>query len=914
MRRPFGHSTSQVQVFDEESGRDDGEDNVNHTHTINGQDGSAVSIDFHITEENFGEKIRGWNAAQDRFQISLRKKLKTLLPKWKYERRYLTEKHGNFVFHLSLLLFSVQLLLDCVHLSMLRWWFDNFDLSQPLILFSWKKARVYQICGFVLFLRMILTLIHLRFVESSVERCFVISTEIAWVAVFQRWSAVNVFTSMTVHLFYIIGLPIIEKEFKEPSIVYAEVPALLMIIIIALSFNILTEIQMRTQFMFEIFIERRMEENKKKREQVMKVMRMVFPQHIITKFGIGQKLVSFEDMVHYDFKPRVTVVQIDLVGFTNACSRHPASLIVRYLNDLYNAFDQLSAKYGITRAKTLGDAYIACSDIFSDDPMQAKAGIELALDIIEHPLLTINILGVSVTADTYLAKGKQERFTIRAGISTGTVVCGIIDVYRPCFSYGGSAVEGANTMESTSLPGIVQISQSTYDAIVDKNRYGYEPFQLEDGTDVYRIRSRREEAVWENRRKEENYEETNETKNDDLKMFDDRSALSWSGEFKDAEVEKAFTERVGAENFKKRQFTLASGYWQGISCAIFHQIRRPDLAIINWTTIGFGALIGTAAAILVRRNRISQRMARSAASFLAIAVNNTMSILDNHSLSNLELTLSLAWVTQYNFEDFQMMMATYIIFVVWAIVAQEYLHPQPFIVILMLQLSVSTVYAVFERRNQRIAFLQSRRDQYMATQLASEQIKLQKTIDGLLSKRITRRLLNGETFISEHFEDIGVLFFEWQFEIQPEWSKRVVCNIGDVPDDDYMPKLANFALKLVQYGQQLQESEELRSVSFKLRVGISAGPAVAGVIGQSSIRYDLWGDTINVASRMMTTGQPGTIHVTRDVYKRIKRSHQLTHRGQTYVKGKGDMDTYWLQGRLMVGSSSLILGDIEKLI
>uniref|UniRef100_A0A8C3A697 adenylate cyclase n=1 Tax=Cyclopterus lumpus TaxID=8103 RepID=A0A8C3A697_CYCLU len=84
---------------------------------------------------------------------------------------------------------------------------------------------------------------------------------------------------------------------------------------------------------------------------------------------------------------------------------------------------------------------------------------------------------------------------------------------------------------------------------------------------------------------------------------------------------------------------------------------------------------------------------------------------------------------------------------------------------------------------------------------------------------------------------------------------------------------------------------------FVLRVGINVGPVVAGVIGARRPQYDIWGNTVNVASRMDSTGVQGKIQVTEDVHRLMADYYDFVCRGQVSVKGKGQMLTYFLEGR-----------------
>jgi urea transport system substrate-binding protein len=83
----------------------------------------------------------------------------------------------------------------------------------------------------------------------------------------------------------------------------------------------------------------------------------------------------------------------------------------------------------------------------------------------------------------------------------------------------------------------------------------------------------------------------------------------------------------------------------------------------------------------------------------------------------------------------------------------------------------------------------------------------------------------------------------------------------------------------------------------QLRIGIDTGPVVAGVIGKNKFSYDVWGDTVNTASRMQSSGPPGCIQVTARTWIRLRDGYRLERRGPVSVKGKGEMVTYLLLGR-----------------
>ena len=96
--------------------------------------------------------------------------------------------------------------------------------------------------------------------------------------------------------------------------------------------------------------------------------------------------------------------------------------------------------------------------------------------------------------------------------------------------------------------------------------------------------------------------------------------------------------------------------------------------------------------------------------------------------------------------------------------------------------------------------------------------------------------------------------------------------------------------------------EEAKRLQF--RTGMNTGPAVAGVIGQTKFHYDLWGDAVNTASRMESHGVPGKIQITRETYDLIKDEFICTPRGTVNVKGKGEMETWFLEEVLAAARTS----------
>ena len=116
-----------------------------------------------------------------------------------------------------------------------------------------------------------------------------------------------------------------------------------------------------------------------------------------------------------------------------------------------------------------------------------------------------------------------------------------------------------------------------------------------------------------------------------------------------------------------------------------------------------------------------------------------------------------------------------------------------------------------------------------------------------------------------------------------------------IPRSDHAEAVAEMALDMQQEMAQfnLDNTEPL-----SLRIGIHTGSVVAGVIGLKKFIYDLWGDAVNTASRMESHGLANCIQVSQATYELLQPKYQLKKRGAIQVKGKGEMVTYILIGRM----------------
>lgn len=214
-------------------------------------------------------------------------------------------------------------------------------------------------------------------------------------------------------------------------------------------------------------------------------------------------------------------------------------------------------------------------------------------------------------------------------------------------------------------------------------------------------------------------------------------------------------------------------------------------------------------------------------------------------------------------------------------------------------------------------------------QLREQRLRAERLLLNVLPQRIAERLKRGQHTIADHFKDVTVLFADivdftlLSSQISPtelvellntvfsefdhlvdRYGLEKIKTIGDAymvvgnlpsPKPDHVGAIAQLALAM-QSAVTVIPTPTQQPLS--LRIGIHSGPVIAGVIGTRKFIYDLWGDTVNVASRMESQGEPGRIQVTRTIYRELRHRFQFEERGPVMIKGKGEMMTYWLGDRL----------------
>lgn len=215
--------------------------------------------------------------------------------------------------------------------------------------------------------------------------------------------------------------------------------------------------------------------------------------------------------------------------------------------------------------------------------------------------------------------------------------------------------------------------------------------------------------------------------------------------------------------------------------------------------------------------------------------------------------------------------------------------------------------------------------------LKQEQERAERLLLSILPAPIAQRLYQGENVIADRLDEASILFAdivnftELSSQKKPielvellnhlfskfdllakKYCLKKIKTIGDAymvvgglprsdcaQDTSHVEAIACIALEmLIAMGQFQEETGEI----LQIRIGIHMGEVVAGVIGLSEFSYDLWGDAVNLASRLESSSLPGEIQVTSTIYQRLHKKFVFQKRGLVQMKGKGQVETYFLKG------------------
>jgi adenylate cyclase len=214
--------------------------------------------------------------------------------------------------------------------------------------------------------------------------------------------------------------------------------------VIGLSYTALLEWTERHAFA----LEEGLREDKKASEAML---RNFLPDRIMSRLRDGERSIA-------EAVGEASVLFADVVGFTSLTHRMAPGHVVEILGDIFTRFDEIADRTGVEKVKTIGDCYMAVAGVRSPSPRSAEAMAEFAIEALAF-------------VRTY-AEENDLPLQVRVGMSTGSLVSGVIGTHVPIFDLWGGPVNDASRLQQEGVPGAIQVAESTYWRL--RNRYEFQ--------------------------------------------------------------------------------------------------------------------------------------------------------------------------------------------------------------------------------------------------------------------------------------------------------------------------------------------------------------------------------------------------------------------------------------------------------
>uniref|UniRef100_A0A673ZV61 Adenylate cyclase type 8 n=1 Tax=Salmo trutta TaxID=8032 RepID=A0A673ZV61_SALTR len=662
----------------------------------------------------------------------------------------------------------------------------------------------------------------------------------------------------------------------------------------------------------------RLERENQRQERLVNsiIPRFVALEMIADMSNMDDDLLSqqFHKIYIHQYKD-VSILFADIKGFTSLSMVLSAQELVRTLNELFGRFDRLAEEHHCMRIKILGDCYYCVSGVPEPETAHARCCVEMGLSMIS----TIK----------YVRRELKHEVDMRIGVHSGSVLCGVLGLQKWQFDVWSWDVDIANMLEVGGVPGRIHISRATLDCLggvyeTEEGR-GHErnEFLRKHKIDTFLIRhAPTEEAPAQKARRPSR---------------DDTIHAGWS-------TELPFGNIIGMNCFSQMRDEMFKSNlvcsFIMLLCLMGAQTLVPAARLCPML-VQFGVCVCVYVLLLVVVLAEEFKQSPLALQFLCCWINETKTVRTLLTLTAIIINFGVAS------SDIFLVFSGVVAMVSCAVFFR--LHCLLKLAVLLLAITVYT-YLIELEATARLDFLwrlQARQEVEDMKELREHnECLLFNILPSHVAQHFLERDRNNEDLYSQSYERVGVLFasipgftdyYEQKELIHQDVEclrllNEIIADFDELLDETYFQDIEKIKTigscymaasglspdqqqcgdewrhlsELVLFALEMQETLKRINThsgnSFQLRVGIAHGPVVAGVIGATKPQYDIWGMTVNLASRMDSTGVSGRIQVPESTsHVLVERGFVRELRGEIYVKGvserQGNVKTYFVRSR-----------------
>uniref|UniRef100_A0A8C3G0J0 adenylate cyclase n=1 Tax=Cyclopterus lumpus TaxID=8103 RepID=A0A8C3G0J0_CYCLU len=570
-------------------------------------------------------------------------------------------------------------------------------------------------------------------------------------------------------------------------------------------------------------------------QQQERLLLSVLPRHVAMEMKADINAKKEDMMFHKIYIQKhdnVSILFADIEGFTSLASQCTAQELVMTLNELFARFDKLASENHCLRIKILGDCYYCVSGLPEPRADHAHCCVEMGVDMIEAISLVREVTGVNVN--------------MRVGIHSGRVHCGVLGLRKWQFDVWSNDVTLANHMEAGGKAGRIHITKATL-------QYLNGDYEVEPGFGGERNAYLKDNSI-----------ETFLVLGCSEKRVSEQNHLLWiTALFSDAAL----------------QYFSYSVLLTLLACSVFLQISSiGKLALMLLIQLTFLLLVEWPQVALF--DNADLFVTSNAMVMTPVILTVFVLALYLHA-QQVESTarLDFLWKLQATEEKEEMEeLQAY---------NRRLLHN-------ILPKDVAAHFLARERRNDELYYQSCECVAVMFASISNFSefyVELEANNEGVECLRLLNEI------IADFDEIISEEKYRQLEKIKTIGSTYMAAS--GLNDSTYDKEGRSHIIALADYAMRLREQmkyiNEHSFNNFQMKIGLNIGPVVAGVIGARKPQYDIWGNTVNVASRMDSTGVPDCIQVTTDLYQVLaNKGYVLEYRGVVKVKGKGEMTTYFL--------------------